>query len=344
MTVDGTGSAWISSAVLFVGGGGTGILTVSNGGTVSSIGGELGSGTGSVGTVTVDGASSSWTANNANLFVGVSGTGTLTISNGGAVSSATGYLGFNGDGTGTVTVTGAGSAWTNSGSLYVGDTGNGTLTISNGGAVSNTDGHVGNNGALRGTSGAVTVDGAGSTWTNSGNLTIGGYGPGTLTISNGGTVSAGGTVTIAALRFASALNIGAAAGSPATAAGTLNAALIRFGDGEGAINFNHTDTNYVFAPAINGLGTLNQIAGTTILTANSSGFNGATNVSGGRLVVNGSLSGSIATVSSGGILGGNGIVGGIVANAGGIIAPGNSIDTLNVAGNVAQVAELDIPG
>jgi outer membrane autotransporter protein len=298
----------------------------------------LGSGTGSVGTVTVDGAGSTWTANNANLFVGVSGTGTLTISNGGAVSSATGYLGYNGDGTGTVTVTGAGSAWTNSGSLYVGDTGNGTLTISNGGTVSNTDGHVGNNGALRGTSGAVTVDGAGSTWTNSGNLTIGGYGPGMLTISNGGTVSAGGTVTIAALRFASTLNMGASAGSPATAPGTLNAALVRFGDGDCAINFNHTDTNYIFAPAINGLGTLNQIAGTTILTADSSGFNGATNVSGGRLVVNGSLSGSIATISSGGILGGNGTVSGIVANAGGIIAPGNSIGTLNVAGNVAQVA------
>ena len=37
----------------------------------------------------------------------------------------------------------------------------------------------------------VTVDGAGSTWTNSGILYVGNYGSGTLIITDGGTVSSG---------------------------------------------------------------------------------------------------------------------------------------------------------
>ncbi|WP_163103935.1 hypothetical protein, partial [Acinetobacter baumannii] len=73
-------------------------------------------------------------------------------------------------------------------------------------------------------------------------------------------------------------------------------------------------------------GAINQIAGTTILTANSSNFTGVTNVLGGKLIVNGAL-GSNVNVTDGGILGGSGTVGGIVAGVGGIIAPGNSIGT-----------------
>ena len=79
------------------------------------------------------------------LRVGVSGTGTLTIQNGGTVSSALGIIAVNAGSTGAVTVDGAGSSWTNSGSLYVGSGGSGTLTIRNGGAVSNGGGsYLGN--------------------------------------------------------------------------------------------------------------------------------------------------------------------------------------------------------
>src|SRR5260370_14205903 len=86
--------------------------------------------------------------------------------------------------------------------------------------------------------------------------------------------------------------------------------------------------------AASGPGTMNQLAGETILSVESSGCTGQTNVTGGRLAVNGSLSGSLVMVSGGGILGGIGTVGAIAANTGGIVAPGNSIGTLNVAGNV----------
>ena len=62
------------------------------------------------------------------------------------------------------------------------------------------------------------------------------------------------------------LNIGAAAGNPAAAPGTLTAPSVAFGAGTGTINFNHTSADYVFAPAISGNGTVNVLAGTTTLT------------------------------------------------------------------------------
>ena len=62
------------------------------------------------------------------------------------------------------------------------------------------------------------------------------------------------------------LNIGAGAGNPAAAPGTLTAPSLAFGAGTGTLNFNHTSADYVFAPAISGNGTVNVLAGTTTLT------------------------------------------------------------------------------
>jgi outer membrane autotransporter protein len=334
VTVDGAGSTWTNSANLTVGWSGTGILAISNGGTVHNQTGYLGNAAGSTGTATVDGPGSTW-INFSDLRVGNSGAGWLTITNGGAVDSLVSTVGSAAGASGIVTVDGASSAWTSHSSLYVGENGTGTLVVSNGGSVSNTNGHLGYG---AGSIGVATVDGAGSTWTSSSVLLIGESGTGTVTISNGGTVSAGGGVTLADLAGSiGTLNIGGAAGSAATGAGVFDPAALQFGVGVGALNFSHTETNYAFGASISGLGTINQIAGTTTLTADSSGFTGATNLSGGRLAVNGSLANSLVTIT-GGVLGGNGMVGGIVAQSGGIIGPGNSIDTLNVAGDVTQAA------
>ncbi len=60
----------------------------------------------------------------------------------------------------------------------------GTLNITSGGSVSNTYGYIGY-------SSGVTVDGTGSTWTNSGEFYVGYNGSGTLSITNGGTVISG---------------------------------------------------------------------------------------------------------------------------------------------------------
>ena len=91
------------------------------------------------------------------------------------------------------------------------------------------------------------------------------------------------------------LNIGAAAGNPAVAPGTLTAPSLAFGAGVGTLNFNHTSANYVFAPAISGNGTVNVLAGTTILTADNT-YTGNTTISLGTLQLgNGGTSGSIVT-------------------------------------------------
>ena len=106
-----------------------------------------------------------------------------------------------------MTVSGAGSRWTNVGTLVVGGLGAGTLTIQNGGVVNSGGG--GSIGLLG--SGAVTVTGPGSTWNNSpvspGGLNIGSFGTGSLTITNGGTVNN---------NTAFAANIGQGAGSLGT--------------------------------------------------------------------------------------------------------------------------------
>ena len=70
--------------------------------------------------------------------------------------------------------------------LRIGVSGTAALTIQTGGTVSNTLGIIGDN---AGSAGTATVDGAGSTWTNSSDFYVGHYGNGTLTVSNGGTLS-----------------------------------------------------------------------------------------------------------------------------------------------------------
>ena len=123
--------------------------------------------------------------------------GTLTVSSGAVVSNANAYIGYEVDG--IVNVTGAGSQWNNSGDIQVGYYAFGfvsQLNITNGATVTSVNGVLAPYGDSE-TNAVVTVLGAGSSWTMSGDLTVGmatgGTLPndtgGTLTISNGGVVS-----------------------------------------------------------------------------------------------------------------------------------------------------------
>ena len=251
-------------------------------------------------------------------------TGALTIQNNGTLNITGADIGNFAGSQGTVTVTGAGSNWTNSSLLSVGTDGTGALTIANGGVVSDTNGFIA---FATGSQGTVTVTGTGSTWTNSIAVFVGRSGTGTLTIADGSTVSVvGGSGTAFVANQAGSLgslNIGAAPGNVATAPGTLNAAMVAFGAGSGTLNFNHTASNYVFAPTVTGNGTVNVLSGTTILTASNS-YIGSTAVNGGTLVVNGSIASSnLITVNNGGTLAGIGTVGNTQINSGGTFAPGN---------------------
>lgn len=307
------------------------VLAIRDGGEVHSNFGTLGVLVGSVGAASVFGPNSLW-ANTDELVVGKSGMGHLEIRNGGQVTSRFGVVGELAGSVGTVVVDGSGSSWANDDNLIVGYGGAGTLNIVNGGSVSNDSGVIGRN---AGSTGAVVVAGEGSTWTNRDLLIVGSGGSGVLTVADGAMVSAASNVIVATLAGSTgAINIGAAPGRAAVAAGTLDTPAVNFGAGDGSLNFNHTGTSYLFAPKLTGAGTVNHLSGVTVMTGQSDTFSGPTNVTGGVLVVEGSLGTSTVTVSDHGLLAGTGSIGNLVAETGGVVTPGRSIGTLNVAGDV----------
>ncbi|MBB5704191.1 outer membrane autotransporter protein [Ochrobactrum daejeonense] len=151
------------------------------------------------------------------------------------------------------------------------------LTISNGGAVSTGAETVLGFSATR--IGQIEVKDAGSTLTVGTYLHVGEAGTGWLIIKDGGVVDVqAGMIIAAQTGSVGELDIGYGA-----APGTLKTDSVTFGAGTGAINFDHTDNNYIFDPSISGPGTINQKAGTTVLTGDNSGFTGTLNINGGVL-------------------------------------------------------------
>lgn len=227
ITVTGVNSTWKTGSFV-VGAGDTGSLSIQAGGTVNAAGAivvamgptPLGTGNGS-GTVTVDNAR--LIANGAVIDVGVNGSpgSSMTVQNGGQVSSDGAQIGGfapvspGTNATGVVTVKGVGSLWdaardaanavdTNTSQFegtnqfFVDNPVNMTgLAIQQGGKVISNAAFVGDF-AGQNSVNTVVVDGAGSTWTNLNALSIGyfqsGFGAGNSTgavnISNGGLVSA----------------------------------------------------------------------------------------------------------------------------------------------------------
>jgi outer membrane autotransporter protein len=122
--------------------------------------------------------------------------------------------------------------------------------------------------------------------------------------------------------------------------GGLATAAERFGGnvalGSGASLTFDQAVNATYAGVISGSGRFAK-AGTGLLTltGNSSAFSGTTTIENGTLAVNGSLGGTV-DVLAGSRLQGSGVLSNVSAS--GTIAPGNSIGTLNIAGNVIFAA------
>jgi autotransporter-associated beta strand protein len=129
---------------------------------------------------------------------------------------------------------------------------------------------------------------------------------------------------------------------------TYNAGAVGFNNGtttisasldlNGALrNFNIDDSDQVAQDVIIS-GVIQNSTGTAGITKNNAGtlvlsgantYNGATTVAGGTLAVNGSLANTTTTVGNGGTLQGSGSIGGsVTVQSGGIIAAGNSIESL----------------
>jgi len=242
-TVDGAGSTWTSGS-LNVGPIGTGRLDIRGGGTVvSNSTGLIGDSRFSNGTVNVQGSGSTLTTDES-LAIGGHGSGTLTIQNGGRVMSGSAFIGNFADGMGTVAVDGAGSAWIISEELTVGNEGLAQLNITNGGQVTSAGGFVGRFNTVEiGDVRVASIDGPGSTWTNTGDLTVGGIvgtvgGNGTIVVSNGGAVSVSGVLHVASQ--------GIIKGNGNISADIFNAGMVAPGISPGAL---HVDGAYIQAAA-----------------------------------------------------------------------------------------------
>lgn len=198
MTIAGAGSTWSSTGAVIVGLGGMGTLNIQGGGVLTSgpggfesqvpgtsgVSGDIGAQAGSAGTVTIDGAGSAWNQTGA-IRVGDAATGTVSIQNGGVLSTGSdgslenlsGVLGVQSTGQGTLTVTGDNSEWQAGGNVQVGAGGTGTLNIMDSGKVSADDLSVATEAGGQGT---ITMNGG--TLELVGKLTVGDAGQGTLTV------------------------------------------------------------------------------------------------------------------------------------------------------------------
>ena len=240
--------------------------------------------------------------------------GTLSVSRDANLGAAAGGLTFNG---GVLQITG--TSFTTARTITFGNGGGGldiadpAFTFTLGAAL------TGPGGFSKAGPGTAVLSGSnsysGATSVTGGTLQAGAAGA--FSANSAFTVAAG--ATLALNGFTQSIGSLAGAGTAAIGAATLTT-----GGNNGSTTF---------SGAITGTGGLVKTGSGTLSLTGTSSFTGATSLNAGVLVVNGSLAGSVVTLN-GGTLGGTGTVGGINAVAG-AVAPGNSIGTLAVAGNVA---------
>lgn len=315
---------------------GSGSLKVLSGASASTGNASFGTGAGGNGQALVSGAGSHWDINgDLDLGSANGGEGSLAVSSAGSVNSQGANIGAAAGASGSVTVTGSGSAWNNQGNIDVANAGNGTLDVIQGGKVSTASATIAD---AAGSSGAVTVTGDGSTLSVANTLTVGKAGDASLTLSGGGAVSANELTIAAQTGSTAAVNIGSALGQTATGAATLDVNAIHFGNGNGSLVFNFAGAPQSLDAKIDGNGSLYVTSGNVTLTGNSGAFSGLTSITGGSLLVDGTLGGTIEA-SGYGTLGGTGTIGSTLLGAGATLSPGsNGIGTLTVDGNLTAQA------
>lgn len=139
-------------------------------------------------------------------------------------------------------------------------------------------------------------------------------------------------------------------GGTTIAAGTLTGGATGFGSGE-IINNSQlvVEGAGIFSNAVSGTGAFEKTGDGNLVLSGDSTYTGITEVSSGKLSVNGSLV-STVFVDDGATLGGSGTIGGLTVASGGTLSPGNSIGTLTSTGDVTfasgsvYAVEIDASG
>ncbi len=227
-----------TSNITFSGAGDTTIASTMTGttGSIVKTGSGILTGTGAwnqAGNITVQGGTLTLTGSAAvagniqNITVGdqPGDVATFNVTAGAQVKSQQGILGNTQGSSGTVTVGGGDSQWTVLNNLTIGRLGQGTLNVIGGATLTSQNASIGG-GVMTsdnsGSSGLVSVQGEGSQWVNQGNLTVGGYGVGVLSIVSGGSVSVAGNTVIAEQMASASSGVAVAGvGSLWQTAGTL---------------------------------------------------------------------------------------------------------------------------
>jgi len=241
--------------------------------------------------------------------------GTLTVDGGSFVPPA-GSFTLDGPGDPNLTLAG-GSQASISGTLIAGGAARGTLNVAGGAHVTSTWAHIG---SLANSTGAVTVAGDGSTWTNGQGLDVGWQGNGTLMIADGGHVT-NGYVNIANMANSTGAVTVEGDGSTWTCSSGLQVGL----SGRGTLTI--SDGGSVSNPSAfigryaGGRGTV-RVEGEGSTWTSTSLYVGGSNTAGGGV--------GTVTVSDGGLL----EVGGALK-----LWPGG---TLGLAGGSLTAARLDI--
>lgn len=324
---------------------GTGILTLSGANTYTGgttiTGGMINFAAGNnfgTGTITLDGGGLQWatgTATDISSRLAALGAGGGTFdTNGNDVTLAFGLTGVGGltkAGTGILTLSGAstygGATAVDGGTLQAGAvnafSASSAVTVAPGATLD-----------LNNFSQAIgSLAGAGSVTLGSATLTTGGDNSSTTfsgaLSGTGGLIKAGtGTMTLA--------GINTYTGGTTVAGGTLQGTATSLQGNivnNASVVFNQTGGG-TYAGVMSGTGSMTLRGGGTLTLTGVNSYTGPTTVDASTLVVNGSLASSV-TLSSGGVLGGSGSVGSLVANNA-VLAPGNSIGTLNVNGSFTQ--------
>jgi T5SS/PEP-CTERM-associated repeat protein len=250
-------SSWASA------GDNSGAITIDRGGRVTTLNVTIGASPAdnraTVAQTLISGANSLWA--NGQLFENGR---SMTIQDGGRLTTGDAELGGNATTLATTYVTGAGSAFIATGTIRIGDLEQHNLAVANGANLSAREIILGGRSLGNGDSfGALTI---------------------------------GGRISINIFDEPSSVT--------AVAAGTVDPnTLISFTGTDGNLVFNHTDSGYRFTNKIAGDGAIYNLAGETILSGDLSGFVGTSTlggvvVSGGRLVIESDF-GTAANTSDG---------------------------------------------
>lgn len=367
VTVTGGGSSWTMSGTFFVGAGsGTaGNVVVSADGDIRAASLRLAELAGSSGTLTISGAGSNVTAyvdngiaGSGSATVGAGGNGSLAVTNGASFDAYDLYVGSGAGSTGRVVVSGDGSRAVASNRLVAGLAGNGSVEVTGGASLAAQTILIAVN---AGSTGALNIGAAsGQTARSAGAVDAGaiifGTGNGSIVFNHSETsydlsanISGAGRV-VAENGVTTLSGRNSYSGGTTISAGTLKGTATSFGSGQ-IVNDAQlvVDGAGTFSNVISGTGAFEKTGGGNLVMTGNSTYSGATEVSSGKLSVNGSLV-SAVSVRSGATLGGSGTIGGVTVASGGTLSPGNSIGTLTSTGDArflsgsTYAVEIDTSG